>query len=227
MKLWKRVLLTVIFIFLSLYCLLYGYALFHHLSLDEQRKNITLYDINGEVLDELNFKKNMSWTPLEDIPQFLQDAVVSVEDKRFYTHAGIDPIRITKALAQNIAHGHIVEGGSTITQQYAKNLFLTNEQTLVRKMHELLYAMRLEMQYSKQEILEGYLNTAYFGHGIYGIQAAADYFFNTSLSINLPLHKVLCSSVSQTVQVFTLPLSQPQACERTPNADSMYWSIIM
>ena len=92
MKLWKRVLLTVIFIFLSLYCLLYGYALFHHLSLDEQRKNITLYDINGEVLYESNFKKNMSWTPLEDIPQFLQDAVVSVEDKRFYTHAGIDPI---------------------------------------------------------------------------------------------------------------------------------------
>jgi hypothetical protein len=181
MKLWKCVLLTVIFIFLSLYCLLYGYALFHHLSLDEQRKNITLYDINGEVLYESNFKKNMSWTPLEDIPQFLQDAVVSVEDKRFYTHAGIDPIRITKALAQNIAHGHIVEGGSTITQQYAKNLFLTNEQTLVRKIHELLYAIRLEMQYSKQEILEGYLNTAYFGHGIYGIQAAADYFFNTSL----------------------------------------------
>ena len=123
-----------------------------------------------------NFKKNLSWTPIEEIPDFLQDAFVAVEDKRFYYHPGFDPIRISKALITNLAHGEIVQGGSTITQQYAKNLFLTNEQTFSRKIEELLYAARLEMQYSKKDILEGYLNTIYFGHGIYGVASASEFF---------------------------------------------------
>lgn len=181
MKVMKRIVFITFFIILTLIGLMYSYAYLDRLSLDEQRKNITIYDTNGKIMYESNFKKNMQWTSIDKIPQFLQDAFVSVEDKRFEYHAGIDPIRITKAIATNIAHGSIMQGGSTITQQYAKNLFLTNEQTFTRKIQELLYSARLEMQYSKKDILEGYLNTVYFGHGVYGVNAAAKYFFNKSL----------------------------------------------
>lgn len=170
------------FIILTILISLYTYAWLYRLPLDEQRKNITIYDVNGKVMYESNFKKNMQWTSIDDIPDFIQKAFISVEDKRFNYHAGFDPIRIVKALATNILHGDIRQGGSTITQQYAKNLFLTNEQTLSRKIEEVFYAARLEMQYSKQDILEGYLNTIYFGHGVYGVHAAAEYFFDKKLN---------------------------------------------
>lgn len=159
----------------------YLYAALDTLPLDEHRKNITIYDAQGNVMYETNYKKNLEWTPIDEIPDFIQDAFVGVEDKRFYYHAGFDPIRITKALATNMIHGEIRQGGSSITQQYAKNLFLTNDQNISRKIQEMLIAARLEMQYSKQDILEGYLNTIYFGHGVYGIQAAAEYFFDKQL----------------------------------------------
>lgn len=181
MKLFKRIIFCFTFLILTALILLYGIAYMDTLSLDEQRKNITIYDKNGDIMYESNFKKDMKWTKIDDIPEFIQKAFVSVEDKRFYSHAGFDPIRISKALLTDIKSKSIVEGGSTITQQYAKNLFLTNEQTLSRKVQELYYAARLEMQYSKEEILEGYLNTAYFGHGIYGINAASHYFFDKDM----------------------------------------------
>lgn len=161
---------------------IYVYAYFDRLSLDEQRKNITIYDASGNIMYESNFKKNMQWTSINDIPKFIQDSFVSVEDKRFNYHAGFDPIRIMKALGTNIVNGDILQGGSTITQQYAKNLFLTNDQTISRKISEFFYSTRLEMQYSKQDILEGYLNTIYFGHGVYGVNAASHYFFDKKLS---------------------------------------------
>lgn len=172
------------------------YAAFDKLSLDEQRKNITIYDTNGEVMYESNFKKNMQWVSIDDIPTFIQEAFISVEDKRFNYHAGFDPIRIIKAVSTNFVHGDILQGGSTITQQFAKNLFLTNEQTYQRKIQELFYSAQLEMQYSKKEILEGYLNTAYFGHGIYGINAASTYFFD------VPLDSL---SIAQTAMLIGIP----------------------
>lgn len=181
MNRFKKFIFAMVFIMVTLIAGIYTYALFDRLSLDEQRKNITIYDVNGDILYESNFKKNMKWTDIDDIPTFVQDAFVSVEDKRFSYHAGFDPIRIAKALGTNLLHGNISQGGSTITQQYAKNLFLTNEQTVSRKIHEFFYAARLEMQYSKKDILEGYLNTIYFGHGVYGVSAAADYFFDKKL----------------------------------------------
>lgn len=181
MKIVKRIIFLLVFFMLTLLILWYGAAYIDTLSLDEQRKNITIYDKNGDIMYESNFKKDMKWTKIDDIPEFIQDAFVSVEDKRFYYHAGFDPIRISKALITNLKQGGIVEGGSTITQQYAKNLFLTNEQTIARKAEELYYSARLEMQYSKEEILEGYLNTVYFGHGIYGVNAAAHYFFDKDM----------------------------------------------
>lgn len=136
MKRIRKLVFGMIFALLTLIVCVYAYALFNRLPLDEQRKNITIYDVNGDIIYESNFKKNMQWTSIDDIPEFVQDAFVSVEDKRFYYHAGFDPVRITKALGTNLIHGDIRQGGSTITQQYAKNLFLTNEQTLSRKVQE-------------------------------------------------------------------------------------------
>ena len=177
----RKIILWCFFFMLTFFLAVYAYAFFDRLSLEEERKNITIYDNDSSVIYESNFKKNLSWTPIEEIPDFLQDAFVAVEDKRFYYHPGFDPIRISKALITNLAHGEIVQGGSTITQQYAKNLFLTNEQTFSRKIEELLYAARLEMQYSKKDILEGYLNTIYFGHGIYGVASASEFFFGKDM----------------------------------------------
>lgn len=182
MKHGKKIVFLIIFLVLSALLTVYTYAYFDRLDISETRKSITIYDQDGNVLYESNFKKNMEWTPLSDIPEKIQAAFVSVEDKRFYFHAGFDPIRIAKALKNNMSQGTIVEGGSTITQQYAKNLFLTNEQTLSRKVQEFFYATRLEMQYSKGEILEGYLNTLYFGHGVYGVRNAAHFFFDRELN---------------------------------------------
>lgn len=182
MRVIKRIVFILVLCGLTALLALYTYSYFDTLSLHDQRESITIYDTNGNVIYETNFKKNMEWTSIDEIPTFIQDAFVSVEDKRFYHHAGFDPIRIVKALGSNLMHGGIVEGGSTITQQYAKNLFLTNEQTIGRKVQEFFYATRLEMQYSKEEILEGYLNTVYYGHGIYGVHAAAQYFFDKELA---------------------------------------------
>lgn len=166
---------------LTILILIYTYAFFDRLKLDEQRSNITIYDINGDVMYESNFMKNMTWTNISEIPDIVQESFVSVEDKRFYNHIGFDPIRLSKAVISNLQSKDIVEGGSTITQQYAKNLFLTNEQTWTRKIQEFFYSARLEMQYGKDEILEGYLNTIYFGHGVYGIKSAASYFFHADM----------------------------------------------
>ena len=182
MKHWKKLLFIFIYVCLSILLVIYTYAMLDPLDINETRKSITIYDTNGDVLYESNFKKNMEWTSIEQIPEFIQDAFVSVEDRRFYNHAGFDPIRIIKALKNNVMSGGVVEGGSTITQQYAKNLFLTNEQTISRKIQEFFYATRLEMQYSKAEILEGYLNTLYYGHGIYGVRNAAKFFFDKELA---------------------------------------------
>lgn len=170
------------FVIVTIFVAIYIYAYFDKLELNEKKASITIYDVYGDVLYESNFKKNMRWIKIEEIPDKVKDAFISVEDKRFSSHVGFDPIRMVKALGNNVKNkGGIMEGGSTITQQYAKNLFLSNEQTISRKVEEFFYAARLEMQYSKDDILEGYLNTIYYGHGIYGIEGASQFFFDKEL----------------------------------------------
>ena len=114
------------------------------------------------------------------------DAVLSIEDHRFYEHHGVDPRGILRAAFQNMKGGTVVQGGSTITQQLAKNLYYTQQRTFVRKIKEALAAFILEMKYTKQEILESYLNEIYLGQSgsvaIYGIGQAAHYYFGKSLS---------------------------------------------
>ena len=136
-------------------------------------------DINGEVINGLT-RENQINLKREQIPQDFVNAIIAVEDKNFYRHPGVDPVGIARALITNIKYRKIMAGGSTITQQTAKNLFLSNEKTLVRKIKELAYAIQLERKYSKDEILTMYCNTIYFGEGAYGVEVAARTFFACS-----------------------------------------------
>ncbi len=120
--------------------------------------------------------------PREKMPRELVEAIVAVEDSRFFTHGGLDWKGIGRALWQDIRHGRIVEGGSTLTQQLAKVLFLTPEKSLLRKIREAVLALAIERRYGKQEILTLYLNQVYFGEGAYGVEAAAQTFFGKSVS---------------------------------------------
>lgn len=120
-------------------------------------------------------------TSLHDLPSYVPAAVIATEDRRFYSHYGLDPIGLMRAAFANIWAGKIVQGGSTITQQLAKNLFLRPERTLERKVQELILAVWLETQFTKDEILELYLNRVYFGAGAYGVEAAAQRYFGKSI----------------------------------------------
>lgn len=117
------------------------------------------------------------WVTLDEISPYLIDASISVEDQDFYTHSGLNFKRIGGALLADIKARSKVQGASTITQQYARNLYLTHEKSWTRKANEALYAYRLEAFYDKDDILEGYLNTVYYGHGMYGVEAASRFYF--------------------------------------------------
>lgn len=118
-----------------------------------------------------------NYTKLSDVNNYLQQAIISVEDSRFYEHSGFDVSGILRASLVNLQYGHIEEGASTITQQLVKNLFLSQERSMTRKAEEVILAIDMEANYSKEEILELYLNTIYFGSGYYGVNdAAAGYF---------------------------------------------------
>ena len=140
-----------------------------------------IYDDNDELITELHGERRI-FVPLAQVPQSLRDAIIATEDRRFYSHWGVDPIGIARAVYQNYRRGRIVEGGSTITQQLTKLLFLTPDKSLDRKMKEAVLALELERRYTKDRILEMYLNQIYFGHGAYGVEAAARTYFGKSVS---------------------------------------------
>jgi penicillin-binding protein 2D len=136
-----------------------------------------LYGADGKVIGETNTGEKRYWVELDHISPALLEATISIEDKNFYQHYGFDVKRIAGAALADLKAMAKVQGASTISQQYARNLFLTHDKTWKRKISEALYTLRIEMNYSKKEILEGYLNTIYYGHGAYGIQAASQYYF--------------------------------------------------
>ncbi|MDE3840360.1 monofunctional biosynthetic peptidoglycan transglycosylase [Bacillus methanolicus] len=135
------------------------------------------YSDDGTVIGESNSGQKRYWISLDEISPSLVEATISIEDKNFYDHNGFDFKRIAGAALADIKAMAKVQGASTITQQYARNLFLEHEKTWKRKLLEAFYTIRLEMNYSKKEILEGYLNTIYYGNGAYGAQAASQYYF--------------------------------------------------
>jgi 1A family penicillin-binding protein len=136
----------------------------------------TFFDRNGLVV-ATRFEQNRFAVPLDLVPPALAAAFIAVEDHRFYRHFGLDIQALLRALWRNLLAGRLVEGGSTITQQLARNLFLTPDKTLGRKLREAVLAVQLERRYTKDEILEKYLNTIYFGHAAYGVEAAARTYF--------------------------------------------------
>jgi penicillin-binding protein 1A len=135
-----------------------------------------IQDRNGEELVKLFAEQNRTDIALADIPADLKNAVIATEDKRYYEHIGVDPIGIARALWVDVSSGRS-QGGSTITQQYVKNAIVTPERTLKRKVMEAILAYRVEKAFDKDEILELYLNTIYFGHGAYGVETAAHTYF--------------------------------------------------
>src|SRR5665647_228383 len=141
---------------------------------------LVIIDKNGEIVSEQS-SVNFTTVSLSEIPEDLIAAIIAVEDNRFYKHSGVDVIGIARSAFDNFRAGHIVSGGSTITQQLAKNLFYTSEQTYTRKIKEAITAIRIEARYSKEEILELYLNQIYFGEGTWGVQNAAQMYFGKDI----------------------------------------------
>lgn len=148
-------------------------------KLENIRMASSVYDREGRLVGNLYFYNRM-WIAFDRIPKHIKNAVVAIEDSRFYQHNGIDLKGMARAFLHNIIPGGDMEGGSTITQQLAKISLLTSERTVTRKVQDINYALQIEKVYTKDEILELYLNSIYLAHGNVGIEAAARYFFNKS-----------------------------------------------
>jgi penicillin-binding protein 1A len=147
-------------------------------SVDRQ-PSITYLDRNGALI-AVRGTQQAPPADLDALPDYVPAAFIAIEDRRFYHHPGFDPIGMSRAMAANMRAGRVVQGGSTLTQQLAKNLFLSPDQNLKRKVQELMLAVWLEMKFSKKEILALYLNRVYFGAGAYGIEAASQRYFDKS-----------------------------------------------
>jgi len=141
-----------------------------------------LLDVHGSVIDSFHGGQNRHIVELDAISPHMVNATLAIEDKRFYRHFGIDPVGLTRAVWVNIQALDMDQGASTLTQQLARNLFLSHERTWSRKLKEAMYALQLEMEYTKDEILAMYLNQIYFGHGAYGVEAASKLYFGKSAS---------------------------------------------
>lgn len=145
----------------------------------DRQPSITYLDRNGALI-AIRGTQQAPPADLEALPDYVPAAFIAIEDRRFYHHPGFDPVGMTRAMAANMKAGRVVQGGSTLTQQLAKNLFLSPDQNMKRKVQELMLAVWLEMKFSKQEILALYLNRVYFGAGAYGIEAASQRYFDKS-----------------------------------------------
>ena len=171
-----------------------------------------IYDENDEPITEFHVERRIFVT-LAQMPPTLKEAVIATEDARFYSHFGVDPMGIARAVYQNFRRGRIVEGGSTITQQLAKVLFLTPDRSLDRKLKEAVLAVELERRYSKDRILEMYLNQIYFGHGAFGVEAASRTFFGKGVSDLAPAECALLAGLPKAPTTYS-PFEHPEAAMR-------------
>ena len=152
-------------------------------KLDEYTPSLTtyVYDINNQIIAEFSVEKR-AILPLSKIPVDMQNAVIAMEDQNFFRHWGISPRGIARALLRDILHRRSAQGGSTITQQLSRGIFLKSEKTISRKIKEMVLALQIERNFSKQEILALYLNQIYFGNGVYGVQSASKLYFGKDVS---------------------------------------------
>lgn len=178
----------IIFLFVVAAGLGFGYIFAAYQSLPPVSNNMRpavssqVFDSHGRLITTLHSDQNRLPIDINKVPANLQNAFIAAEDNRFYEHIGIDPIGILRAIVTNLTNRGIAQGGSTITQQLAKNAFLSQEQTLKRKVQEAMLALEIEHKYTKKEILEMYMNQIYFGQGAYGIQTAAKTYFDRDVN---------------------------------------------
>jgi penicillin-binding protein 1A len=155
-------------------------------AIPDRPPNVKIVSVEGDLIANRGASGGEAIS-LHDMSPYLPEAVVAIEDRRFYSHFGVDPIGFTRAMVANVMSGRLVQGGSTITQQLAKNLFLTPDRTIERKVQEVMLALWLEQKYTKDQILEMYLNRVYLGSGSYGVAAASRRYFNKSAKeVTLP-----------------------------------------
>ncbi len=164
-----------------------------------------------EKVEEIRQKEN--YTKLSELPQIYINAVISVEDHRFYEHNGIDVIAIGRAIINDIKAMSFVEGGSTITQQIAKNEYFTQEKKITRKVAEVFVAFELEKQYTKNEILELYINTIYFGNGYYNIKDAAKGYFGKSITNLSDSECIMLAGIPNAPSVYA-PTQNPELAKQ-------------
>ena len=154
------------------------------------------------------------FTPLDELPRLYRDAVVAVEDHRFYSHGGVDFIALCRALWNDVCAGAFVEGGSTITQQLAKNLYFTQERSFIRKAAEMFMAFRLEQTYTKDEILELYVNSIYFGDGYYCVRDASEGYFGKEPGEMTDYESTLLAGIPNAPSVYSLTANPDLAEQR-------------
>jgi len=180
-----------IVVMFAVWGLIFGAVLFSHflsglpdirnLMARGPQEDVTILDDRGRLVARRGLIQG-EMVPVAELPAYVPNAFIAIEDRRFRSHFGIDPVGLSRAAIRNMMTGHVVQGGSTLTQQLAKNLFLTPGRTFERKLQEAALAVYLESRYSKDQILSLYLNKVYFGAGVYGIEAAAEKFFGKHAS---------------------------------------------
>ncbi|NRD78334.1 PBP1A family penicillin-binding protein [Bacillus sp. BRMEA1] len=191
MSMWKNlkrwhlvqiILLSALLLILGFFGIIYYFSKTADISAlnDEIPQPTIFYDEFGKIASKVSANKNEG-VPIKDVPGSMQHAVVAIEDHRFYQHHGVDLLGTARALFRDVKVGGMAEGGSTITQQLVKNTLLTSEKTMQRKMEEMFMALAVEREYSKQEILQMYLNRIYFGNGAWGIKQAASKYFGKNV----------------------------------------------
>ncbi|MEA2935422.1 MAG: penicillin-binding protein [Variibacter sp.] len=182
------------------------------LEVPKRPPSIQIVDLDGKPL-ALRGEMRGSDIPLTDVPEHLMKAVIAIEDRRFYDHFGVDPFGVARAVVANVMRRGVAQGGSTLTQQLAKNLFLTQERTYQRKLQEVVLALWLERKFSKRQILELYLNRVYFGAGAYGVEAAAQrYFGKSARQLTLPESAILAGLVKSPSKL--APTHNPKAAQK-------------
>ncbi len=205
MKKFKKILLLLILIILSILAIYIGqgYKMYKN-ALDDKPLE--------EMVQEIRSQK--SYTKISNIPDIYKDAVIAVEDHRFYDHKGIDIIAIGRALLNDIRARELVEGGSTITQQLAKNMYFTQDKTLTRKIAEVFMAKKIESNYNKEEILELYVNYIYYGSGYYDIKSASLGYFDKEPQDLTEGESIMLAGIPNAPSVYNPKVSPRLARER-------------
>ncbi len=204
MKILKRVIFVIILVSISIGLLVIGNG----------------YDMYKTAIQEVplaekieTIRKKENYVKIEEVPEMYKNAVISVEDHRFYKHGGIDIIAIGRATVNDIKAMEFVEGGSTITQQLSKNIYFTQEKRITRKIAEVFMSFEIEKNYNKDEILELYLNTSYFGDGYYTVKEACNGYFNKELNEMTDYECILLAGIPNAPSVYA-PTKNPELAKQ-------------